>query len=239
MSTQLSQPASSQPSFDPLHDSRQCLVVVTPAWDEPRGILRRYLRDDLDAEWVKQSPELPVVVGRNGMAWGYGIHPAIGAPRKHEGDGKAPAGLFELGRAFGFPPADTLKGWAWPYQQVGEGWCCVDDPQSRYYNQLLRYEQAETRDWVSAERMAEIGAPYEWGIVIMQNMNPTRPGGGSCVFLHVWSSPGRPTVGCTAMAREAMVELIGWLQPDKKPRLIQLPEPIYRQVQSAWNLPSL
>ena len=40
----------------------------------------------------------PVSVGRNGAAWGLGLHAAQPqGPQKQEGDGRAPAGVFTLG----------------------------------------------------------------------------------------------------------------------------------------------
>ena len=43
--------------------------------------------------------------GKNGLAWGKGIADNLDqrdGPVKHEGDGKAPAGIFKLGTAFGY-----------------------------------------------------------------------------------------------------------------------------------------
>ncbi|MEJ2489338.1 MAG: hypothetical protein P8Y50_06050 [Sulfurovaceae bacterium] len=44
---------------------------------------------------------------------------------------------------------------------------------------------------------------------------------GSCIFLHIKSIP---TMGCTAMSEEAMLELLKWLDPAKAPILIQAPK---------------
>jgi hypothetical protein len=49
------------------------------------------------------------------------------------------------------------------------------------------------------------------------------PGRGSCIFLHVWDGPGRPTAGCTAMDAAAMREVLAWLDPAARPALVQLP----------------
>ena len=42
----------------------------------------------------------------------------------------------------------------------------------------------------------------------------------SAIFLHVWKEPGAPTCGCTAMAREDLLELLRWL--DLAPGLYSL-----------------
>jgi hypothetical protein len=39
------------------------------------------------------------------------------------------------------------------------------------------------------------------------------------------------------MAEEDLVEVLGWLDPDQQPVLVQLPEPVFETVESAWGLP--
>src|SRR5262249_47021952 len=53
-------------------------------------------------------------------------------------------------------------------------------------------------------------------------------GAGSCIFLHVWRDAASPTVGCTAMAKPALAELLAWLDPDAL--LVVLPEPVLRRL---------
>ena len=81
---------------------------------------------------------IPAVVGRNGLAWGRGIHlePPAGGPQKREGDGKAPAGIFRLGIAFGYGPGDSAPWIRLPYQQMTERIKCVDDVASPFYNHI-------------------------------------------------------------------------------------------------------
>jgi hypothetical protein len=52
----------------------------------------------------------------------------------------------------------------------------------------------------SSEHMRSAGELYRWGIVVGHNgivteanPIPTAPGGGSCIFLHIWRSPGQGT----------------------------------------------
>ena len=63
------------------------------------------------------------------------------------------------------------------------------------------------------------------------------PGAGSCIFLHVWRAADQGTVGCTAMAHDALEELIIWLNPDAEPRLVQLPAAERATWRAAWALP--
>ena len=57
----------------------------------------------------------PVTIGRAGSAWGLGLHPAQRGPQKREGDGRAPAGVFRIGTAFGYADRPTT---ALPYDAM-------------------------------------------------------------------------------------------------------------------------
>jgi L,D-peptidoglycan transpeptidase YkuD (ErfK/YbiS/YcfS/YnhG family) len=91
----------------PLARSRQVVVVTTRGWDAVPGTLRRFERRGKSGAWVRVGADVPVAVGRNGLGWGVGVVETGGmteGPAKREGDGKAPAGVFALGSAFGFAP---------------------------------------------------------------------------------------------------------------------------------------
>src|SRR5215212_5289775 len=91
----------------PLARSRQLIIVTTRGWEMVPGTLRRFERKGLKGAWARAGGDVPVAVGRNGLGWGVGLVDVGGTagPPKKEGDGKAPAGLFALGPAFGFAPA--------------------------------------------------------------------------------------------------------------------------------------
>src|SRR5437764_13783990 len=91
----------------PITKSRQLVLVMTATWEAVAGTLSYYERASINAPWRSLGSQWPVVVGRNGMGWGRGLHaPQTGeGPIKKEGDGKAPAGVFRLIRAFGYAPA--------------------------------------------------------------------------------------------------------------------------------------
>jgi L,D-peptidoglycan transpeptidase YkuD (ErfK/YbiS/YcfS/YnhG family) len=156
---------------------------------------------------------IPVVVG-----WG-GVGP------KQEGDGRSPQGVFELGQVFGYtqePPTGAFfsSGSGLPYEPMAPGSICVDDPGSAYYGQIfdpdtLPEPARGARDWKSAEAMrrdlAHGDGLYRWGVVVRYNDEGV-PGAGSCIFLHVWRGPQYPTAGCTAMAEEDLLSVLGWLR---------------------------
>ncbi len=55
--------------------SRQALVVKTTAWTSSQGLLQCYERSSGTAPWRPVGPTIPVVVGRNGLGRGVGLHP--------------------------------------------------------------------------------------------------------------------------------------------------------------------
>jgi D-alanyl-D-alanine dipeptidase len=160
----------------------------------------------------------------------------LAGPHKIEGDKKAPAGVFNLLFSFGYQhsaPATRL-----PYRPISPETVTVDDPRSRYYNQMLETTGVRHPDWRSAEKMRLTDDRYKWGIFVGHNLPPV-PGAGSAIFLHVWKNSATTTVGCTAMPEKALVDLLHWLDPAKHPLLIQLPSPVYHQLEKAEKLPHL
>jgi D-alanyl-D-alanine dipeptidase len=218
-----------------LAQASQVLVVRTATWDTTDGTLRRYARDATGA-WRAEGAPVPVVVGRTGLAWGVGVAPdAAGEPAKREGDGKAPAGLFPLATAFGFAPSAAV-GTRLPYIRLVETTECVDDPASAHYNAIVDRARVPRVDWTSSERMRSIDL-YRLGVVVDYNARPRAAGRGSCIFLHVWRGPGSSTAGCTAMAEPALAELVRWLDPARRPALVQLTDAAYARRRAAWGLP--
>lgn len=217
-----------------LEKARQALVVVSPTWESVQATLTRWERTESGA-WRQVGSPMPVVVGDKGMAWGLGAHPpeANRGRIKREGDGCAPAGIFELKRMFGsrqkFEPG-TL-----PYQEMRSDTAGVDDPESRYYNQIVQPGPGIVKDWQSAERM--LIPDYKIGIVVEHNTNPPVKGAGSCIFMHIWMGPNTGTAGCTATTPTYMRALAEWLRKDAKPVLIQMPQSEYERYQESWKLP--
>lgn len=225
-------PVTARSSSDALGSSHQLIVVTSKNWDDIHGIAQRYERDG--ATFRKVGEAFAVVVGKSGMAWGKGLNsnaPGEG-PSKREGDGKAPAGVFTLGTAFGFEEkADTKL----PYLALTATTECVDDSHSRHYNELVD-GAAETKDWAHSEHMRSEDVLYRKGIFIEHN-TPASPASGSCIFFHIWRGPDSPTLGCTAMAPANITRLFDWLDPRQSPLLVQMPEAQYDQQRAGWNLP--
>jgi L,D-peptidoglycan transpeptidase YkuD (ErfK/YbiS/YcfS/YnhG family) len=216
-----------------LDGSDQLIVVTSKNWDDIQATAQRYERHGKTFE--KFEAPFAVVLGKNGMGWGKGLlAPDQEGPVKQEGDGKAPAGMFKLGTAFGYGPSAETR---LPYLALTPTIECVDDSQSARYNKLVD-GAVVAKDWTSSERMRRSDDLYRQGIFIEHN-TPATPTAGSCIFFHIWRGPTAPTRGCTAMDPADIARLLDWLDPGKSPVLVQLPEAQYEQLRERWNLPEL
>ena len=223
----------------PVHDATQLVVVTTPSWDAPAGRLQAYERTEHG--WQAHGAAFDVALGRNGSAWGIGLHPAqADGPQKQEGDGRSPAGVFAIGEAFGYAPRIDS---GMPYRPMLASNYCMDVPDSPFYNRIV---DAET---VGADAVEGSSEPmrldlhddgdrrYREGFVIEHNPR-AEPGRGSCIFAHLWRQPGEPTAGCTAMEPGHMAALLGWLAPAAHPLFVLLPEAEYERLRESWGLPA-
>ncbi len=226
----------------PWDGSTQLVLVVTDGWDGTQGTLQRF--DRAHGKWKAVADPAPVAVGKNGAAWGYGLNPRQDplqddAPQKREGDNRAPAGVFDLGTAFGYAPhADT----GMPYLATDADDWCIDVEASPLYNNLVNARKVGANAVKgSSEPMrrdlhADGDQRYREGLVIENNPRNT-PSKGSCIFAHLWKAPGEPTAGCTAMAPATMDAMLAWLDPKKHPVFVLLPRAEYARLKTDWHLP--
>ena len=218
--------------------SQQLIIVLTPSMPSVDGMLWRFEKSD--SEWSAVSAPVPVVVGRNGLAWGRGVHKAIpaGKPAKKEGDGCSPAGVFTLCYAIGLDPHNKLPDLKIPYQILTDDKWFIDDPNSIYYNELVSVDTLARPDWQSGVQLAKYRTQFRVGIYVGHNLDK-KPGAGSGIFLHVWKSPDRGTAGCTAMQEKDLREILHWIDSRKSPLLIQMPVQEYRRVEQQGNVPQI
>ena len=236
--------------------SEQLLVVLTDDWNATTGTLQRKQRS-LGGAWENVGEPVTVNVGRNGLAWGRGLHPFPGLtvadyvcedcvkppPPKREGDGRAPAGLFRLGSTHYNPQEhslgqdDLLRLGA---QAIPNGLFCEDRPGNPDYNRLIELSAEEQSECSTVGRCPEPvnreDGLYDTLIWVEHNAAGS-PGAGSCIFLHFQQGDGVPTAGCTSARREDLAEIIGWLNPAKVPLLLQLPRAEYEARKMGWVLP--
>src|SRR5947209_18738893 len=230
-------------------DKNKLIVVTTADWNATQGTLVLYERKPqvagdrqpglvANSEWKQVSEAIPVVLGRGGLAWDPALireHSKLYAgPVKREGDGRSPAGVFDLkGGGFGFAP--SLPG-SRSYMPLTPTIDCVDDPASVHYGRIVDRARVDRVDWSSSERMRSVPG-YRWGVIVNYNLdNPVR-GEGSCIFLHEWNGPTSPTAGCTAMAPNDIETIVRWVKDPERAVLVQIPEPEYQRVRKLWRLP--
>jgi D-alanyl-D-alanine dipeptidase len=226
--------------ISPIALARQLVVVTTPGWDSTTGRLRRFERAREGDAWRVVGSATPIVVGRTGLAWGIGFDAVSGAeasaPRKHEGDGRSPAGVFPLDTVFGFQPLAAPIGL--PFVSLTDQTDCVDDPSSTHYNTVVARDRVSRVDWSSAERMRTIDQ-YKLGVIVGYNAAPPVPGRGSCIFLHIWAGPASTTAGCTALDVRELTALVEWLDAGRRPMLVQLTAREYQRLRGRWDLPEV
>ena len=214
----------SQPLIKLPDACEQVILVYAEGWAATTGTLLRL--EKKEHQWDTVSVAIKVNFGKNGMRWGRGLHRNSEALEKQEGDGCAPAGVFELGLAFGYD--EQPSGLSWPYQQVTDRDYFVDDASSRDYNTWQTISANEVNDpkskWNSYELMKRKDHLYSLGIVVKHNESPIVKGNGSAIFLHVERAPGSPTLGCTSMKAADLLEIMRWLDVHKHPLLIQAPK---------------
>lgn len=132
--------------------------------------------------------------------------------RKREGDGATPMGLYTLGPAFGLAPKPPAR---MPYRAITPGSFWVDDPLSPQYNQWI--EKSGSQTWKSAERLMDFPKEYELALVVGYNTRSRVPYRGSAIFLHVGD---KPTAGCVALPRPALMRLLRRLSPAAYPHIL-------------------
>ena len=137
----------------------------------------------------------PCVIGRSGVS-----------TSKQEGDGATPAGEHSivgmLYRPDRIPPPSP---WAVPIR-LGDLWS--DDPTMPDYNLKVSAPYGG-----SCERLRRADPLYDLLLVTDWNWPVAVAGRGSCIFVHQWRGPARPTEGCVALRRDHLHEIARRIQP--------------------------
>jgi len=177
----------------PLAKAKRLVLVTAPSMTDTSATMRLFERGAPNEAWHALSDAEPAMIGKTGMGWSrfYASLARRGEPIKIEGDKRAPAGVFPIGRSFGIL-ASSRPG----YLHVTPDTICVHDPSSPAYNTIA--SRARLGPAVSAENMSRVLPMYRRGLLVDY---PTdgRQHAGSCIFIHVWRGPGNGTAGCVAL----------------------------------------
>lgn len=222
---------------DPLgRNVEQLIVAVAPGWNSANGRLQCFQR--AGDSWKPASPAVPVLFGKNGLAWGCGVlgqdEPGV---KKTERDKRAPAGVFRIGKIYTYDGA-LPTGASYPFRTVTEGDAWIDDASHPRYNQHVVIDPRAPPPWFEKQKMRHGDFAYRWLVEIRHNADPPVPGGGSAIFFHIRRGVDRASAGCTTMAEGDLVGIIRWLREEKEPHYVLLPRAEYETRWRAWGLPS-
>jgi L,D-peptidoglycan transpeptidase YkuD (ErfK/YbiS/YcfS/YnhG family) len=189
----LAAPVQAQTCPAPLADARGLALVTAATMNATAATMRLYRRASPGAPWRASGPPEPAVLGKAGMAWSAFFRDLArgGEPLKVDGDKRAPAGIYRIGRSFGILASSRPN-----YLRVTADTICVDDPSSPAYNTIT--SRARVGPQVHAENMSRVRPMYRRGLLVDYPTDARRRA-GSCIFIHVWRSPIAGTAGCVAL----------------------------------------
>ncbi|MEM9015748.1 MAG: L,D-transpeptidase family protein [Verrucomicrobiota bacterium] len=224
-------------AFELPAESQQCLVGIASSWNSSYVTLTWY--EKTGGNWQKQGASWKGRLGKNGLVWGKGLHPVpAGAATKKEGDRRAPAGVFDLGGAWGYERS-IKKSPNLNYEQVTTRSLWYEDVSSPFYNmyRVIEHEPRTTQE--KKAQMKQNDYAHSLKLFIAHNAYPNiTPGAGSSIFFHIWrNSGGSATFGCTTMPESNLRQLISTVEPRKRPVYVLLPQAEYEQYRAAWKLP--
>jgi L,D-peptidoglycan transpeptidase YkuD (ErfK/YbiS/YcfS/YnhG family) len=230
--------AAAAPAAGVPDDCTQLIVGTAPDWNSMRGQLRLFERKP-GGNWAPVAPGVPVLFGKNGIAWGSGLAGQNESGlRKAERDGRAPAGVFRIGTIYTYD-AQLPAGADYPFHQVTTADAWSDDGASPDYNRFVTIpDPANPPPWFAKQKMRHNDFAYRWLVEIRHNSDPPVPGAGSAIFFHIRRGVDRPTAGCTTMAESNLVKLITWLRAPRHPAYVLLPAAEYESRWQNWHLPS-
>lgn len=225
-------------------NTSQLIIGIAPDSNSSHVTLSIFEKNT--AGWKQTSKAWKARLGRNGLAWGIGLHPAnLTGIRKKEGDGRSPAGLFRIGSesgyAFGYAPA-IQKLPSLPYKQITSKDLWVEDTHSPYYNRHILIPHEPKTSWEKKAQMRQGDYAHSLKLFIAHNEGTSKkraiPNAGSSIFFHIWRSNGaKPTAGCTTMHTDQLKSLISKIDPNKDPVYVLLTAADYKKYRSAWRLP--
>lgn len=180
--------------------------VITVTADSKKSIkVTIQCFEKINGKW-KKIYEMPGVGGKNGFG------------KKIAGDKKTPVGIFTIGTAFGKYKNPGTK---LPYRVTNSRDYWVGDRYSKYYNTWQVLPARGRWKNGSGEYMKRKDWLYDYGFVINYNYPKPVPGKGSGIFFHIWRKSIYGTAGCTAASKENVIKVLRWLNPKKKPLIIQ------------------
>ena len=210
-------------------DARQLIVVTGRSKTSSYATLRTY-QQAADGTWTAKFAAMPARNGYKGWV--------VGTSRVQD-TGTSPQGTYRITTAFGLKKNPGTKV---PYRLAdGNDYWVGDQKDPKTYN-LVQSSASAKRTWRigEAEKLASYPTQYEYAAVIDFNRpaastvtwnatyseyvtsKPVNVKLGSAIFLHV--NGAGSTAGCVSVSRTNMINVLKWLDPAKKPRIVMAPE---------------
>ena len=222
-------------------ESRQLVLSISESWDTPAAHVRRYERANArrgpGSRWAPTSPH---PWAGQGLAWGRGLHSGSFRlrPRSDQARGRRQVARRRLRSA----SRHRLRCGRTVRNQAPLSRGHADPPLRRRH----RARRSTTSSWTrrrsrrTGRRPRTCGGPTTstgswcgWGTTTRRS----RRAGGAASSSTCARRPTATTAGCTAFDTAPMEALLRWLDPARRPVLVQLPEPAYRALAPAWGLP--
>jgi D-alanyl-D-alanine dipeptidase len=191
----------------PLADAKRLVLVTAANMNDAAASMRLYERSASRENWRALGPAEPAMIGKTGMGWSpfFARLARRGEPMKIEGDKRAPAGIYPIGRSFGILPSARAN-----YLPITPDTICVDDLSSPAYNTIASRTKLGPR--VSAENMSKALPMYRRGLLVDYPTDAAKKA-GSCIFIHVWRTPTTGTAGCVAVPEPKVEALQEFSEP--------------------------
>jgi L,D-peptidoglycan transpeptidase YkuD (ErfK/YbiS/YcfS/YnhG family) len=197
-----------------MRTASRLIIVTVPTLTASAGKLRLFERRQSDAGWSAIGAAEPVTLGRRGIAWGrvFRYLAGDGEPIKVEGDRRSPAGIYEIGRPFGFAQSQ-LAG----YLRLYPDSVCVEDPSSPAYNTIT--SRRFTGQAADVQTMGTI-ARFRRGLIVDYPTDAAHRA-GSCIFIHIQKKDlTSGTAGCLNLPENRVAALQKFA--DKHPTALAL-----------------
>ena len=197
--------ALAQSCPQPLVSATKLVLVVADKMSSTTATLRRFQRAAPNEPWRAVGGPESALIGYRGVAWAQNFRAFARdhEPVKVDGDKRVPAGVFPIGRSFGFASSSRPN-----YLRITMGTVCVDDSRSPAYNTIT--SRAAVGWKVHGENMWRI-PQYRRGLLVDY---PTDAGAraGSCIFIHLRLPASKGTNGCVALPEPQLASLQDFAQ---------------------------
>lgn len=178
-------------------ETGQMIMVTAPVATSTTATLTAFEKD-AEGKWKPVIGPTKAFLGEKGMG------------KAQDNVYRTPEGTFPLDQAFGRQenPGTKMK----YFQTTPRDWWDSNEKSPTYNTHVV----SDTSPGGDSENLYNTGPMYDYAVNI--NHNPSRtPGDASAIFLHV--TDGNPTMGCVAIEREKMIEILKWLDPAKNPKI--------------------